>query len=530
MKNLFKIVTGCAVVLFTISSCSKDLNLSPTNDITADVVYKDAAGYKSSLAKVYGSYATTGSTGSGSTDLIGGESNVGATDFLRQFWNAQELTTDEAACAWLGDPAIGDLDYMTWTSGNVYLQFLYTRSLYQITVINEFMRESTDAKLASRGITGEDVNDIHHYVAEARFLRAFQYWVLMDLFGNPPFITENDLIGKVAPKQINRADLFKYIESELIAIDADLVAPKQNEYGRADKAAAWSLLARMYLNAETYLGAGTKKYAEAKKYAGQVINAGYTLKSNYSHLFLADNDKNNSEVILSINYDGTKTQGTGGTTFLINAAIDKDMGPASFGIPNGGWGGNRSRKNLPLTFADYSGNTDKRALFHPGGNLEIDDIAVFKQGLAVTKFKNITSTGESVTAANGEICSTDFPLFRLAEMYLIFAEAEIRDGGITSAGLGYFNALRERAYGNASNNVASLSLNDILTERARELYWEGFRRTDLIRFGKYTDGSYLWPFKGGTKEGKAVEAYRSLFPIPATDIIANTNLVQNTGY
>lgn len=530
MKNFIKIVSACAVIAITAGSCSKDLNLTPTNDITADIAYKDFAGYKSSLAKVYGSYATTGSSGAGSTDLKGSEANVGAADFLRQFWNAQEITTDEAVCAWLGDPAIGDLDQMTWTSGNVYLQFLYTRSLYQITLVNEFIRESTDAKLNSRGITGNDAAEVKHFVAEGRFLRAFQYWVLMDLYGNPPFITENDQIGKVAPKQIKRADLFAYIESELKAIEGDLKAPRQNEYGRADQAAAWALLARMYLNAETYLGAGNKRYQDARIYAKKVIDAGYSLKSNYSQLFLADNDKNNNEVILSINYDGLKTQGNGGTTFLVNAAIDKDMGPASFGIPNGGWGGNRSRKNLPLIFGDYSGNTDKRALFQAGGKLEIEDISVFKQGLAITKFRNVTSTGTTPPSTNGEFCSIDFPLFRLSEMYLIYAEAEIRDGGLTSAGIEYFNKLRERAYGNTSRNVSSISLNDILDERARELYWEGFRRTDLIRFGKYTDASYLWPFKGGVPNGRAVESYRTLFPIPSSDVIANPNLTQNQGY
>ncbi|MDB5121146.1 MAG: rane protein [Sphingobacteriales bacterium] len=525
-NNLYKILSISVLSTVGLASCTKDLDRVPTNASTSNVVYSSLDGYKQVIAKVYASYGLTGPNGESSSDLAG--IDAGTSDFLRLYWNAQELSTDEAACVW-NDPGVPDFHNMNWTSSNVILRGLYNRSLYQITMANEFIRESDDSKLASRGITGAAAEDVKHYRAEARFLRAFQYAILMDLFGNPPFVTENDPIGKYIPPQIKRADLFTYIESELKAIDADLVAAKANEYGRADQAAAWALLARIYLNAEVYTGQA--KYAEAITYATKVINAGYTLAPQYKNLFNADNNLNNPETILSINYDGVKGQSFAGMTFLINASTNAALNPASRGVPNGGWGGNRSTKNLPLLFGDYSGATDKRAMFQ-GTKLEMDDPSAFDNGLAVAKFSNVTSAGVTAASNNGTYCSTDFPLFRLAEMYLIYAEAVKRGGagGSEATAISYINKLRERGYGNTSGNITSLNLNDVLDERGRELYWEAFRRTDLVRFKKFTEDTYLWPWKGGVKGGKGVESFRSMFAIPSADINSNPNLIQNTGY
>ncbi len=522
--NILTLLTG---VILLLSACAKDLNLSPTNDLTADRAYANLEGYKSGLAKVYGAYAAPSNSGTGSSDVAG--QDPGYADFLRGFWNLQELPTDEAACAWIGDAGGGvlGLNYNNYAPSNVLVLGMYARSMYQISVVNEFLRESTDAKVAGRGISGTDAEEIKYFAAEARFIRAFQYWVLMDLFGNPPFVTEENTVGKDAPQQIKRADLFKYVESELLAIEPLL--KETNEYGRATKAADWALLARMYLNAGVYTG--TTKYNEAAQYAEKVIASGkYSLHSKYANLFMADNDINNPEVILSINYDGVKTQNFGGTTYLINAAVNGDMKPVEFGIPNGGWGGNRSRSTLPKLFGNYQTTKDKRAMFF-GSAPEIQDISIFTQGLAVTKFTNLTSTGATAPSVGGTYCSTDFPLFRLAEMYLIYAEAVARGGsGNTGTALSYLNQLRQRAYGDNSGNLNAYTVNDVLDERGRELYWEGFRRTDLIRYGRYTSGTYLWPFKGGAPAGTAVEDYKSIYPLPVSDVIANTNLTQNPGY
>ena len=207
------------------------------------------------------------------------------------------------------------------------------------------------------------------------------------------------------------------------------------------------------------------------------------------------------------------------------------MTAADFGI-NSGWGGIRSTKNLVNLFPATDGSIDKRGVFHTDGqNFEINAIGAFTDGYPLIKFKNITKSGAAGSDTGGDFVDTDFPLFRLADAYLIYAEAVLRGGGGNmSTALQYVNALRTRAYGNTSGNVTSINLDFILDERARELAWEATRRTDLIRFGKFTSGSYLWPFKGGVQDGRAVEDYRKLYPIPTNDLIANPNLVQNQGY
>lgn len=525
-KNLLKILTLAGTVNLLAVACSKKLDRLPLNDVTSETVYKNAQGYKQALAKVYGSFALTGNAGpAGAGDVAG--IDEGTSDFLRLFWKAQELSTDEAVVAW-NDPGIQDFHNMNWSSNNPMLNGLYNRSLYQITLCNEFIRESSDSKLSERGITGADATTIKTMAAEARYLRAFQYWVLMDLFGNPPFLTEENKIGTDAPKQIARAALFNYLETELKALENLLPAPRQNEYGRADKAAVWALLARMYLNAQVYTG--TAKWSEAMTYSKNVIDAGYTLISDYRQLMLADNHTNTSEFILTINYDGIRTQNWGGTTFLTHAAVGDNMNPSDFGI-NGGWYGIRTTKNLPNLFPDYNGNADKRAQFTQN-NLEINDLSKFVDGFAVRKFRNKTKAGVNGSDANGNFVDIDFPLFRLSEMYLIYCEALLRggSGGSTATALNYFNAIRQRAYGNTNGNVTTLTLDLILDERARELYWEGHRRTDLIRYNRFVEGTYLWPWKGGVKDGRAVSPNLKLYPLPASDVVANPNLTQNPGY
>ncbi|MFL5739722.1 MAG: RagB/SusD family nutrient uptake outer membrane protein [Flavisolibacter sp.] len=528
MKKLIFKTTVVILGLALLQSCNKDLNLRPTNDVTSETVYSTPAGYKQVLAKIYGSFALTGNQGpAGNGDVQG--IDEGFSDFFRLFWKAQELSTDEAVIAW-GDVGIQDFHNMNWSSNNSFLTGLYYRSLYQITLVNDFIRESTDEKLASRNISGVDADNIRQYVREARYLRAFQYWVLMDLYGNPPFVTESSAIGGPPPQQAKRAELFGYIESELKAIEPNMPAPRSNEYGRADKGAVWALLARLYLNAEVYTG--TPRYTDAITYAKNVINGGYTLLSDYRWLMLADNNLNNTEFIFTINYDGLKTQGFGGTTFLTHASVGGSM-PANASGVAGGWSGIRTTKNLVNLFPDVNGTADKRAEFYTAGqNPEISNQTDFTNGLASTKYRNVKRDGS--LGSSKDYSDIDMPLFRLAEMYLIYAESVLRNGtgGDVNTAVQYINLLRQRAYGNTSGNITAgqLNLNFILDERARELYWEGFRRTDLIRFNKFVESSYLWPWKGGISSGTGVDAYRKLYPIPSRDINANTNLKQNPGY
>lgn len=525
MKNNKKaIFLGALTALTFFASCVKDLNRVPFYEVTSATVYNDPANYRSIIAKVYAGLALSGQQGpAGKADISG--IDEGFSTYLRQYYKAQELTTDEAVIGW-NDGSIKDYHDMKWTSANEFIAAMYYRIFYQITLCNEFVRETTDEKLSSRGLSGD--NNIKAYRAEARFLRALSYWHALDMFGSVPFVTEKDALGAFLPTQTSRTALFTYIETELKEIESLLVDPKKNEYGRADKAAAWTLLAKLYLNSEIYTG--QSKATECITYCNKVINGGYTLESNYENLFKIGNDKSN-ELIFAVRFDGLRSKTWGGMTFLVHAPVGGTMKAADFGI-NGGWGGLRTTKNLVALFSDPSGKTDTRAMFYTDGQtLEIDDISEFKQGYAITKYKNVDAAGKPGSDPEGNFPDTDFPMFRLADVYLMSAEATLRGGsGALKTPLEYVNALRQRAYKSASGNATAVTLNDILNERGRELYWECHRRTDLIRFKKFTTGDYLWQWKGGVKVGRAVADYFNLFPIPAADVVANPNLKQNTGY
>ena len=523
-----------------VAGCANKLDLYPVNDLTPDKAYATAEGYKSVLAKLYGGMAITGNTGpAGQPDIAGGLDEGSQVAFIRGFFNAQELPTDEAIVAW-NDQTIHDFHFLRWTANDPFILGMYARPIYNITLINEYLRESTPDKVSGRGISGAAADDIAKSRAEARFLRAFNYWVMMDLFGKSTFITEQDLIGTQLPKEISRTDLFNYIETELKDIENLLGAARTAEYGRVDQAAAWALLARMYLNATVYIQ--TPKYAEAITYAKKVIDAGYSLQSGYAKLFMADNDKQRNEFIYAITVDGLRTKAFGNTTFLVHAATSSDF--TDYGV-NNGWGGYRATKGLADLFEDLTGATDQRALFTTSifgtspAQIEIPDVGDFSNGLHVKKFVNLRSDGGPVSDPTREFVDTDFPVFRLSEMYLIYAEAVLRGGtgGDRATALEYLNRIRYRAYGDSYGindegrlDNADLDVDLILDERGRELYWEGHRRTDLIRYNLLTTGTYLWPWKGGIAGGTAVDSKFNLFPIPNFNLSANQNLTQNEGY
>jgi hypothetical protein len=522
-KNFLKILAIIAPVLM-FAACT-DLDISPENTSSSKIVFSTFEGTKGALAKVYGAYALTGNSGpNGKPDLtIPGIDEGSNADFLRTFFNHQEMPTEEAHCIW-NDPGVPELNNINFTSDGKFTSGLYYRTIMQIMYANEFLRNAN-----------EDLDaEVKVFKAEARFIRAFDYWVLMDVFGNPPFVTENDALG-ILPTQITRAELFKYVESELLDIANNnlLKAPKTNEYGRADQAAAWALLARLYLNAEVY--SGTARWSDAAVYSKKVIDAGYVCINNYENLFLADNDKNNTEVILPITYDGTRTRLDGGTTFLINCTFNSkyiETYPIvieSGVYDNANWGGYRARKDLTNKFEPG----DKRYLF-VGENPSLgDDPTTFTNGLMVYKYRNIKSgstVGNPIAASDRRYADNDFPLFRLAEQYLVYAEAVARGGaGSKADAVSYINQLRSRA-GVSNINESQLTTGFILDERARELYWECFRRTDLIRYNQFTTSNYIWEWKGGVQDGRGVDAHFNIYPIPASDINANVNLKQNTGY
>ena len=625
MKNIFKSLLYI-LSLSIVVSCHDDLNQSPIDpdSFTEENVFASVNEAKGALAKLYASLALTGQNGpAGSPDIA--DIDEGFSQFSRMLFNLNEITTDHAVVGW-GDPGLPDLHGMYWSSSNDFTEAMYYRLAQAVSFSNSFIKNASE-------LSGDEVNV---FIAEARFLRAYAYYNLLDLYGNVPLTTE---ISTELPTQSNRTELFNFIESELMEIVSTLLA--SNEYGRVDNIAAHALLSRLYLNAEAWTG--QDRYADCVTYSQNVINSGYSLNMNdangngtaYDELFMADNDINGAqnEFIFTLNFDGMQSQTYGGTTFLVHAAIGGSMNPGNFGV-NGGWGGLRTTKNLVNQFAvdldalnsslgsqsdwglvgsatpngwngpdvemfqtgpqefsiyaelvsgelkfrfneDWGNNfgdngndgtlesgganipisagtyfivmdlgsgtytispfsSDKRGMFYSDGqNLEIESIPPFEDGYAVTKWTNIDSNGNQGSDSSGNFVDTDIPLIRLAEIYLNYAEATLRGGGgDTNTAVSLINQIRERGFGGSSGAISSgdLTLDFILDERSRELYWEGLRRTDLIRYNRFTNSSYLWPFKGNEPTGVGVDEYRNLFPLPANVVAINSNLTQNEGY
>jgi len=631
MKKLILLLT----IIFGFVSCHDDLDQLPTDpdSFTEENVFINAEEAKGALAKLYSSLALTGQNGpAGQPDIA--DIDEGFSQFTRMLFNLNELTTDHAVVGW-GDPGLPDLHGMYWSSSNDFTEAMYNRLAQEVSFCNSFI--SNAANLSDPVVPT--------FVAEARFLRAFAYYNLMDLYSKVPLTTE---ISTDLPQQSSRNELFNFVETELLAIIDNLLPSGSNEYGRVDQVAAWALLSKLYLNAEVWTG--TSRYEDCINYSNEVINSTYNINTNdangngtaYDELFLADNDTNGAqnEFIFTANFDGLNSQTYGGTTFLVHAAIGGSMPANEFGV-NGGWGGLRTTKSLVNKFpagiidiaalnnvlggslsdwglvgdatengwngpdmemyetsndvyelyADLLGNqmkfrfnedwgqnygddgadgslnsgganilipgdgvyhvvldlntnsytieevlpeSDRRGMFYTDGqNLEIEDIPSFTDGYAVTKFKNIDSNGNQGVDSSGNFVDTDLALIRLAEIYLNHAEAILRGGGgdlnLATANI---NELIERGYGNSDHNITSseLTLDFILNERSRELYWEGQRRTDLVRYGYFTTGNYLWPFKANQPGGTSTDAFRNVFPIPSSSISANPNLNQNDGY
>ena len=508
-----------------LSACT-DLDLQPLDKASPDLVFSEEENYEAYLAKIYAGLAVTGQQGpSGASDIQ--SLDEGFSNYLRQFWQLQELPTEEAVIAW-NDAGLPELIYQEWTSNNQFIRAMYYRIFFQVGLANEFLRETTPEKLEARGIREGFRPTVATYRAEARFLRALSYWHAVDFFGDVIFFTEEDNIGGNPPSPRPREEVYAYIVSELEAIADELPAIGTAEYGRADRGALIMLLAKLYQNGEVY--AGADRHADAVALLEELIDSeAYTLEDDYANLFGADNNLSN-ELIWAVPFDGEFTQGFGGTTYLTHAPVGGSMDPAAYGI-DGGWFGLRATSGLVNLFPDATGQTDERALFYTDGqSLEIDNIAEFSQGYAVAKYTNVTSTG--VAGSDPRYPDTDFPVFRLGDAYLMYAEEVLRSGaGSRERAVELVNALRQRAYNGTGGNIgdADLTLDFILDERGRELYWEAQRRTDRIRFGEFSTGG-IWPWKGGVAAGETTDAKYDLYPIPASEILSNPNISQTDGY
>lgn len=519
IKYLKSIIPALSLALtIGITSCANDLDIKPIDPSVNLEFSQDEV-----FAKIYATLGLTGQDGpAGNGDVAGIDEGTSA--FYRLIFTLNEYPTDEALCHWT-DPGIPEMYIMNWGSSHGQVEGLYGRLNFDIALCNHFLEKTV----------GKNDDKVLKQRAEARFIRALNYYFLMDLFGNPPF---TETVSSTLPVQIKRADLFVFLEKELKEIETDMYESREAPFGRADKVSTWFLLSRMYLNAEVYTG--NARWADAALYAKKVMDSSYKLCPSYSSLFMADNDvtdKTKQEIILPIRQDGKKIKSYGASLFLIAATHATGI---TFWGTSEGWGGIRARKalvdkffpngNVPLD-ADETAMAiaakDDRALFYAGNEWKVinEKVETFKDGLAVAKWTNIRSDGKP--SNDPVFTDTDVPLFRLGEAYLTYAEAVLRSGGTNETAMAVVNELRQRSH---ADPLTAISLDVILDERSRELYFEGQRRTDLVRYGYFTGSNYMWNWKGGQFEGTSVNSFYNLYPIPVSDIIVNRNLEQNPGY
>jgi starch-binding outer membrane protein, SusD/RagB family len=501
MKNFkFNIITlGLSLLLF--SSCVNDLDTKPKVELSFEnLLQQDPNAALGLLSKMYGTFALSSSDGPSSSDIT-----------------APDFTADDIKNRW-GDNGLDQLTTTAkWDENNKFFRYLYDRINYTLPNCNNIIK--------ALGTTNVENKD--QYVAELRFLRSLAYYYMIDCFGKGVLVTEADLGSTEAKPEASRKELFDFVESELKAIEPTM--PAKNSYGRANQSAVRMLLAKLYLNAEVYTG--TPRYNDAAIYAKKVIDeGGYTLSPNFASVFSRDNNTS-TEIIFPLVADALVSQSYGNTTYLVNGSIDAStMSASTYGMTGNGWGGHRATKAWYSLYGNLVGNQDDRAkLFWTAGhNFEMNDYKTWTDGYPSIKFTNTNFSGASNLT---DFVGTDFPLFRLADAYLMYAECNLRGAASTTPALAlqYVNAVRTRSHAAAITST-DLNLNYILDERARELNLEGHRRTDLIRFGKFTGGTYLWPWKGGVKDGTSIPATYNIFPIPLTALNANPNLKQNPGY
>lgn len=541
----FKYIVPAAVALVIslgMTSCADELSQSITDPQTNTTFDPDGT-----LAKIYGSLHLTGTIGgSGNADMS--QFDEGNSAFFRRIFEANELGSDECIWTWQGDAGIPEMTNLSWNSSHGYNELTYYRIMYNITLCNFYLDETegnTEAKMLQNR-------------AEVRFLRAYFMTQFIDLYGKAPF---KEHFSSELPVEMSRVDAFNYVVKELKAINGENADAKEvlldnansdTNYGRADKVAANLLLARLYLNAGVYTG--TPQWQEAMNYANKVINSGYSLNKNakngfsaYEQLFMGDNGENpnaRQEIIFPIRCD-VNSRSYGGSLYPI-ASTTGDGTPTQ-GLASAQWTCNRAREAMVAKFFSDFNNVpmvndphevakaakDDRALFFSGAaedgskkrTISTEEKTTFAAGLGIMKWTNNHADG---TASKDPAWpDTDVPLFRVAEAYLTLAEANFRLGGENSITLNAINELRNRAHAEPLTEVKE---RDIIDEWCREFYFEGRRRSDLIRFGLFTSGAYLWDWKGGSYAGNGVSNIYNLYPIPANELNANSNMHQNPGY
>ena len=558
MKKIFIKTAMASMLCMGFVSCADELNIKSIDPQSSPTYTAEGL-----LAKQYATLGLTGQKGAaGSADLSGDEGESG---FIRTVFNLQELMTDEILWAWQDNEGIAAITHMNWDKSNARVNWAYQRLIFDITLYNQFISEQT-------GKMSEDK------IAEVRFLRALNYYYFLDLYRKAPF---KDTFDNNLPTEKSGKELYEWLDNELTTIEplmAEVGAYNNSQnFGRADRGAAYALHARLALNSEVYTDGQVKDYQKAIHYCDEIINSGkYDLSrvpkngySGYQQLFMGDNDCNPEamkEIIFPIRQDGVKTRAYAGTSYLVNASTISGMPYASTSDP---WKCLFARVDLVKKFfpnGDIPKATDEDLLSNPSKDQVIakdnekgistadvvaqakDDRALFYMGIGGCSDKVRTLTpGDAITGplngasfvkwtnlhADGtaqhhqKFSDTDFPVFRLAEIYLTRAEAKYRLNG-SQDGLEDILKVQDRA--NRQIKASSVDEQTLIDEWCREFYMEGRRRSDLVRFGLFTGSKYLWSFKGGSENGQGIPAKCDIYPIPGDEIKNNPNMTQNPKY
>ena len=558
MKKIFIKTAMASMLCMGFVSCADELNIKSVDPLNHPTYTVEGL-----LAKQYATLGHTGQKGpAGVADISGDE---GETGFIRTVFNLQELMTDETLWAYQSNEGIAQITSMDWDKNNKRVNWAYQRLSFDITQYNFFISEQS-------GILSEDK------IAEVRFLRALNYYYFLDLYRKAPF---KDTFDDNLPTEKSGKELYEWLDNELTTIEplmAEVGAYNNSEnFGRADRGAAYALHARLALNSAVYTDGQIKDYQKAIHYCDEIINSGkYDLSrvakngySGYQQLFMGDNDCNPEamkEIIFPIRQDGVKTRAYAGTSYLVNASTITGMPYASTSDP---WKCLFARVDLVKKFfpnGDIPKATDEDLLSNPSKDLVIakdnemgistadviakakDDRALFYMGIGGCSDKVRTLTpGDAITSplngasfvkwtnlhADGtaqhhqNFSDTDFPMFRLAEIYLTRAEAKFRLNGSQD---GLADILEVQGRANRDLKASSVDEQTLIDEWCREFYMEGRRRSDLVRFGLFTGSKYLWSFKGGSENGQGIPPKCNIYPIPGDEIKNNPNMHQNPKY
>lgn len=586
MKSIINkfLIGASAVALAGFTSCTGDLDQLPQdpNQVNVSDFAKDPKGYLGgAMAKCYSGLAVASQKGqSGACDISGVDG--GMSQWSRAIFYLEDMSTD--LCLWIWpDEGVPELVYNTWDSNNKYAYSAFSRFYSHIAVCNDFLRLARNAGDYGISLDAEMQKELKQFTLEARALRGITYYYVIDLFGRSTVAWDDLPYGETPPQAESRAALYEKVVADLEEVEREF-PEGEPVMGRIGKDAVQALLCKFYLNAEVYTGtpAYDKCWAMADKIIKKHQGGGFQgsgLAMDYLSLFCASNDmfmpggsnKAQNEILWGIPYSDPYTLSWGGSLLQICAPLfkgaDVDLNKlddattgycnmAWYGI-NDAWGCMLAREEFSNKFGFVDGKSvDGRAYLwltedmgFNKSNGELKGTTPAKAGYPPIKYTNLICNADGTmpkwtdpekgfpragvqpVVSSSVVPDTDIPLLRLADVYLMAAECSLRGaaGSSTSLGLQYANYVRERA-GVTAWNMSDFTLDNILDERARELYSEGTRRTDLIRFNRYISG-YTWSWKGGLKNGQDLRPNMTVYPFPTNiKAVYGDNLVQNPGY